>query len=229
MAKYVLIGGRSVEFLEDFSLEEKIFESLGKSHPSILFIPMASHKNYESSIQKFRKLTKQSACKIEVLKDVNDSLLEQKIQAADVIYFGGGCAEELIYIVKHSPLGGYLKKYEASDKIYMGISAGAILFCNFGMGDRYVYTTGYQTYNYQMVEGLHILDITICPHYNHEGIDCYNQEVKHFTCDGYALEDDTALLIDKTIRIYKRTPKRSVYRFTYEKSYLMEPLYEGNL
>lgn len=49
MAYYALIGGRSPEYLIDFSLEEKVFQRLGLKNPKILFFPLPL-KRIESSL-----------------------------------------------------------------------------------------------------------------------------------------------------------------------------------
>lgn len=227
MAKYVLIGGRSTEYLTDFSLEEKILNRLNLNRPSILYFPFASSRDISSSIQKFRLLTKDSLCRISFLTDLEDTAaVEQAMDAADVLYFGGGCAEELVEIVRRSCLLDILKRLENSNKVLMGISAGAILLAKSGMGDRYAYKDRDSIYNYKMVEGIGLLDITVCPHYDHPGLWCYNDAVREFKADGIALEDDTAVLIGETIEAFKRDKKKSVYYFSWKKDYLMQALYE---
>ncbi|MDE6407399.1 MAG: peptidase E, partial [Anaeroplasmataceae bacterium] len=119
-----------------------------------------------------------------------------------------------------------LEQYKDTEKLFMGISAGAILFSKFGMGDRYSYKDKGHNYNYQMVEGIGLLPITICPHYDHDGLDCYNVEVKHYPFDGYAIEDDTAILFQNSSIIFKQDQTKSVYFFDSKNNYLMSPIYE---
>ncbi|MDE5856042.1 MAG: peptidase E, partial [Anaeroplasmataceae bacterium] len=119
-----------------------------------------------------------------------------------------------------------LEDFINTDKLFMGISAGAILFSKAGMGDRYSFKDKGHIYNYQMVEGLGILPITICPHYDHDGLEIYNKEVKNYPYDGYAIEDDTAILFKKSPVIFKQDKKKSVYHFDSKDNFLMRPMYE---
>ncbi|MDE5714729.1 MAG: Type 1 glutamine amidotransferase-like domain-containing protein, partial [Anaeroplasmataceae bacterium] len=119
-----------------------------------------------------------------------------------------------------------MNQYKSTDKLYAGISAGAILFCKFGMGDQFTYKDRNHYYNYKMVEGLGFLDITICPHYDHDGLICYNDEIWNYPYDGYALEDDTAILLTGSTNIIKREKSKSVYLFSREHERRMIPLYE---
>ncbi|MDE6660543.1 MAG: Type 1 glutamine amidotransferase-like domain-containing protein [Anaeroplasmataceae bacterium] len=226
MAAYALIGGRSISHLSDFTLEEKIFSHLHLKPKQILFIPLAAYPNMEDAIRKFKALVPKSynVNYLTAFKDFADIVLD--IDNSDVIYFSGGCAEELVRLVKEYRMDEILEAYKETDKLFMGISAGAILFSKAGMGDRYSYKDRGNIYNYQMVEGLGILPITICPHYDHDGLECYNEEVKGYTFDGYAIEDDTAILIEDDIFVLKQDSKKSVYLFDSKNGYLMKPLYE---
>ncbi|MCI9652849.1 MAG: type 1 glutamine amidotransferase-like domain-containing protein [Acholeplasmatales bacterium] len=222
MADYALIGGRSPLYREDFTLEEKIFANLSLEPKQILFIPFAN-QNIEEAIQKFKALVPKKF-KVQYLTSLENA--EEAFESSDVIYFGGGNAEHLVSFVQSTIVLDLILKYKERSKLFMGISAGAILFSVAGMGDQYSYKNGMHFYNYQMVMGLDILPITICPHYDHDGLDCYNTEVKKYSLDGFALEDDTAILINSHIQVFKMNPKKSVYMFHYDENYLMHALYE---
>ena len=226
MAAYALIGGRSIPHMTDFSLEERIIKRMGFTSCKILFIPLACYPNFEEAIRKFQALVPDWYQVDVLLEYENQRKLYEQMNSADVLYFSGGCAEELVRLSKLYGIDLILKKFQSSNKLIMGISAGAILLSRYGMGDRYSYKDAYHVYNYQMVKGLGILDITICPHYDHEGLDCFNEEVKHYGLDGYALEDDTALLIQPERRIFKQDKQKSIYFFDSKKEYLMQAMYE---
>ena len=224
--KFVLIGGRSIANLNNFELENGVFKYLNISNPNILFIPQAAYKDINSSINKFNNLTKEYKGKIECLTDLDESNIDRLFNWADVIYVGGGSATNLVRIAKESPLSKYINKYKDSDKLYIGVSAGAMLVCMHAMGDEYIYTNNYHIYNYQMVDCLGLLDIVICPHYDHDGLDCFNDELKKYNYNSYALEDDTAILVDESlIKVFKMDKRKSVYLFDKENDYQMIPLY----
>lgn len=225
MAYYALIGGRSILHQKDFTIEEKIFSYLNKKPNQILFIPLATYPNMEDSIHKFKALVPKDY-NIKCLNTFDEKDMKELFSQSDVIYFSGGCAEELVRLVKEFKIDNLLKDFINTDKLFMGISAGAILFSNAGMGDRYSFKDKGHTYNYQMVEGIGILPITICPHYDHDGLECYNKEVKSYPYDGYAIEDDTAILFKDTPNVFKQENTKSVYHFDMKNDYLMSPMYE---
>lgn len=225
MAAYALIGGRDPLNLKNFSLEERIFSKLQIRPKRILFIPHAS-LDIDSAVKKFRKLLPKEYS-LAVLENLKHA--EEAFKTYDVIYFGGGSTKHLLKQVKDSGLDKLLDAYKNSDKVFIGISAGAILFTKWGCGDQYIYKTGNHTYNYQMVEGLGILSITFCPHYDHDGMECYNDFVKAYPYDGYALEDDTALLFSDDIYAFKLLKYKSIYTFSVKDKYLMLPIYEEKL
>ncbi|MCM1131360.1 MAG: peptidase E [Roseburia sp.] len=226
MAYYALIGGRSIPHLTDFTLEEKIFSYLNKKPKQILFIPLATYPNMEDAINKFNSLVPKNYI-VRCLTSYDDAkTMKNQFIQSDVIYFSGGCAEELVRLVKAFRIDTLLKDFINADKLFIGISAGAILFSKAGMGDRYSFKDKGHIYNYKMVDGLGVLPITICPHYDHDGLDCYNSEVKNYPYDGYALEDDTAILFADQPHIFKQDKKRSVYHFDCTKKYLMNAIYE---
>lgn len=159
MAYYALLGGKSIPYSKNFVLEEKIFSYLNLMPHQILFFPQAAYKDIDGAIQKFKSLVP-STYKIEVVyeEDLEEELLK-KMEASDVLYFGGGCAEELVSWMRKQNLHRLLHNFKDTKKLFMGISAGAILFASYGMGDHYSYKNAGHIYNYQMIEGLGILPI----------------------------------------------------------------------
>lgn len=224
--RFVLIGGRSINNLNNFELELKIFKHLNISNPNILFVPQAAYKDINSAIIKFKNLTKDFKGSIEYLTNLTLDNVDKMFDWADIIYFSGGSCTNLVRIVNESSLITCINKYLNSNKIYMGVSAGAMLFTKYAMGDENIYTNNYHIYNYQMVKCLGLLDIVICPHYDHDGLDCFNSELKGYGLNAYALEDDTAILVDDKIKVFKMDKRKSVYLFDKDKDYQMIPLYE---
>ncbi len=226
MAKFGLIGGKSPDHY-NFDLELKIFTCLNLHKPKILFIPYATYPNLILSIDKFKNITHNLNLEVRYLETLDENTVNELFAWADVIYFGGGDAKELVSIVKTSPILKNLLEACYSNKLFLGMSAGAILLSFAGMGDKYAYSDGVNYYNYQMVEGLGILKMTVCPHYNHNGLEKYNDEVKKYEFSSYALDDDTAILFNGNKRlVFKTNRGNSVYLFDYNNDYLMIPLYE---
>lgn len=219
--QYVLLGGKDPQNSKNFELEKKILERIGLIKPHILWIGLANRKHRNEKRKEFEEIKKIYPCSIKELVDVED---EEVMAWADVFYFCGGSADHLIKTVRGTRLEEFIKN--SSNKIMMGISAGAMLFCKAGMGDGHAYLDKGHMHQYQMVDGIGILNLSMCPHYNHDGLDCYNDVVNQYFCDGIALEDDTAVLISDCFTVFKTNMSRSVYFFDSKKDYLMVPLYE---
>ncbi len=222
MSTFVLLGGKDAQNSKNFSLEIKIWQHLGLIKPRILWVGFANFDKHVTKYEEFKSILNEYPCEIHELLDLTH--LEEQVSWADVIYFCGGHAKKLYEMVQD----GYLSHMilNLSNKIWMGISAGAMLFCKAGMGDATAYLDGGHMWHYEMVRGLGCLNFTICPHYNHDGLWCYNDEVRKYACDGIALEDDTAVVINQKIEVFKTNRRRSVYLFDSNKDYQMIPLYE---
>lgn len=229
MAIYALIGGRSTENIGQPLLEKQIFSYTNKICPKVLYLPFAA-KDRIASYEKFKMHISSLNVESECVLNFDEFDLRTKMQWADVFYFGGGCCEDLVNSVNNSIILLLLEEYRCSSKVFCGISAGAMLWCKFGMGDRNTYVNAYHVYHYSMVQCLGFLPITLCPHYNHDGLWIFNDEVKKYPFDGYALEDDTALVIlDTRIIPLKQKKNHSIYYFKKEQEYQMIPLYEETI
>lgn len=224
MKTFVLIGGKDAGLSADFSFEQKIMNKLNRKNPNILYVQIAQTSALLNKLEQFKQGFRDFPCNIDSLTSVSDLKLKEKLEWADVIYIAGGRASKLVHEIKGTFFEAFLRKDES--RIWMGISAGAILFSKAGMGDEFVYADRNYNYGYQMVDGLGILSITCCPHYNHNGLECYNQIVSSYDCDGYALEDNTALLFQDYFSVIKYQKNRSIYCFSKEKNYQMIPIYE---
>jgi len=221
MASFALIGGRSINNLYNPTLENKIFDYLKIKNRNILFFPFACPKDMDKSFEKFQKLMENNDCNIKCVYDLNN--INELIEWANILYFGGGHSEDLINFMKDFDFSNIL----LSNKLVCGISAGAIMLAKSGMGDRYVYSNNYHLYNYKMVDGLSLVPITVCPHYDHDGLNVYNDDVKLYDCCGFGLEDDTAIIVmeNKVIPV-KQDLSKSVYYFDKNNEYKLVSLYE---
>lgn len=220
--KWMLIGGKSNGEILNQRIETILLEKTGKKCPKILYFPLAS-PDEEGSFLRFKTQMQGLNCKIAVLYSAYLNTLEQKVNEADILYFGGGITQRIVEVLKN-----YVSVILNSNKIIAGFSAGANMWTVAGMGDYYSYQSNFKTYNYRMVEGFKVLNMTFCPHYQHKDLIIYNTEVKNFDCDGFALENDTAIwLEDNQVTIYKADQRRSVYWFAKKKKYQMIPLYEN--
>ncbi len=227
MVNYFLIGGKDDDLKSNY-LENVLVTLTKKINPTILYFPTASVDS-KSSISHFIHTFDNILVNIVQVRLFSQKYtfeeLDNLFLKADVIYFGGGNTQKLREKILEHKINELLIKYEDSNKIYAGISAGAIIYTREGMGDSYAYLNGLDVVNYKMVKGLNLLDIKICPHYQKKDLYIFNDETKD-TRLSIALEDDTAILIrdNKIQGVYKANLKHSVYQFSYG---VMSPLYES--
>ena len=229
MAIYALIGGKVNREKVNNRIEKTLLSLTKKENPTVLFCPYAS-SDIEKSIMKFHKMMDGLSCTILDLTYSNSDSFEALLDMADVLYIGGGMSDDLIAYFKEKKFDEILRKYDKSDKIIIGSSAGAMLLAHVSMGDKYMYMDNFHNYNYKMVFGLSILNISICPHYQNEDLIFYNDEIKEYGLLSFGIEEDTCVVIDGLkYYILKDDKKMSVYALSPKDGYKMKPLYEGEL
>lgn len=228
MAYFALIGGKTNKEILDNKIEKNLISIANKKCPTILYCPYAAINDIERSNDKFKKQMNGLDCNIiyMTLNDIDnfDSLLNQ----ADIFYVGGGHCDDLVDLFLKKNYYDILLKYIDTNKIFAGVSAGAMIWCKYGMGDKYMYHDNFHNYNYKMVKCLGLLDITICPHYQNEDLIVYNEEITHYGLNSFGIEDDVCLIINgNDYHIIKEDKRKSCYFFNKNDSLKMIPLYEG--
>lgn len=224
-----LIGGKSKDSNSNL-IERKLFAFSKKEKPTILFCPYATINKINESIAKFHKLVDGINCNIIDLNLDNVNEFDNLLKISDILYIAGGISDDLVEFFKSYKLDEILRKYIDSDKIIIGSSAGAMLFTNVSMGDKYMFSDNYHNYNYKMVNCLGLINISICPHYQNEDLIIYNDEIKKYGLPSFGIEEDTCLVIDRDkIFVLKDYKNKSLYYFDNKNNYKMIPLYEGVL
>ena len=222
-----LIGGKSKDSLEN-RIEKILFSYSKKEKPTVLFCPYATINKIDSSILKFHNLVKNINCEIIDMTLDNINNFEELLIKSDILYIAGGVSDDLVSLFRKYHLDEILKKYLNSDKIFIGSSAGAMLFTNVSMGDKYMFSDNYHNYNYKMVDCLNLINISVCPHYQNEDLVIYNDEIKKYNLPSFGIEEDTCLVIDNNdIFVIKDYQNKSIYYFDNKNHYKMIPLYEG--
>jgi len=224
MARYYLIGGKDDDLKSNF-IESQLVNLIKKEKPYMLYFSTGM-KDDLRSINHFLSTFEGLNINIKVIKLIKENVdidkLDEEFNKADIVYIGGGNTDFINKTFKNLSIDKLFFKYSDCNKVYAGISAGAIMYCNSGMGDSYSYKDHDRIYNFKMVNGLGLLDTYVCPHYQKDDLYIYNDEIKDKDI-AYALEDDTALLLDNDNKIvYKANKRHSVYQF---KKGLMESLY----
>ena len=184
MAVYYLMGGR---FQSNGLIIKDILEK--KAVKSILFVDSANRLHNEN----FARF-KAEFCFMGASYYLYDERLDAKSQFddSDLIFFNGGRTEDLM---KEAILKDF-KSLLKDDKIYVGVSAGAIMFFDSGYGDKNAYLDNRTYYGFDFTKGLNIFNYLFCPHYNKEGILSFNEEIKKYDLPGFALTDGALMKIE---------------------------------
>ncbi len=226
MVTFCLIGGKVNKEPLTNKIESHLVSLTKKERPKILYFPFAM-PNYEKSNKRFELITKGISADIHYMELNDIANFDNLLNEADILYIGGGISDDLIDLFKSRGLDKILIKYLNTDKIYAGLSAGAMLYAKASMGDKYMYSDNFHNYNYKMVEGLGLLDLGICPHYQNEDLIFYNDEIKKYNYDAFGLEEDTGIVIgDNYFYCIKEESFVSAYYFMKE-DYVMRDLKEG--
>ncbi|HEY7123865.1 MAG TPA: peptidase E [Ktedonobacterales bacterium] len=196
----VAIGGGDLGTFETLAIDQEVVRLTEKSEPRALFIPTASGDS-EDYWQNFQQVYgHRLGCKTEVLwllkETPSQEQMQEKILGADLIYVGGG--NTLRMMKRWRKLGVDALLRQAADKgtVLAGLSAGAICWCNYGHSDSMKFSNP-NRWQFIRVQGLGILDTTICPHYHSEHREAdFAQMVRKYPLHrGLALDDNTAIVV----------------------------------
>ena len=227
---FYAIGGANYEKKESLTIDLDIIKETKKTHPKLLFIPVAQNDDC-NKINIFKTYYEDLGAEIEVFytygQDFNKNELYFKIMNSDIIYFSGGLTYRLVDFAKKCNLQEMLNNAYKNGKIIVGVSAGAILMFTYGFGDKEAYQYNLETVNHQITEGLGIFNGIFCPHYQNNGLLSFHEEIKKYQLDGYALENGAALKISDDFFMVIKNKGCSAFRFNYEKNYQLEYLKEN--
>lgn len=196
----IAIGGGEIKSKTTLKIDEYIAK-LAKKHAGDkratgLFFGTASH----DSMPYFNSFRKTYTSVFDVKADValtvygemNKEHIQAKIDAADMIYAGGG---DTIFMLdkwrETGLLSSILAAYEAG-KIICGLSAGAICWFR-DMYTDYEIMRG-ESAEYVLKKGLGVLDGTMCPHFNEREKDFIEVMLKNDIKTAYGVENDAALV-----------------------------------
>lgn len=223
MAKFVLIGGgengRPGTKYETGRIDREIVD-LVPENVEKNFLFLAHGNEYECEYYEVtRKIFENLGCKCDILyksdlKDLSGS--KRKLDWANIVYVGGGNTFKMMNAWRRYGFDKVLIDAKNSDKIFCGISAGAIAFCKYGVSDSRK-TLKYD--KYIKVRGLDFFNILFCPHFDEKNdyIENIDEIIKSVKVPMIALEKGTALVIDNSeVRIIKSIDDKKVYKISHE-------------
>lgn len=213
---FYAIGGANYDKNESLMIDLDIIKETKKTNPKVLYIPRANNDD-ATKIETFVNYYEKLNTTVDVLYSVDNSLtineISNKIENADIIYLAGGITSRLYEFAVNYNLQNLLINAYKNGKIIVGVSAGAILFFDYGYGDKDAYVFNLETVNYQVTKGLGILEGIFCPHYQNGGLLSFHDEVKKFNFNGYAVENGAALKINDEGFIVVKTRGSNAFKF----------------
>lgn len=213
MAIFVLIGGGEIGRKETLKIDESIVKLTNKKIPNFLFIPTASNEA-EGYINVVKSIyTEILSCNFDWLSLENGKIeIElEKINWADIIYVGGGNTKMMIAKWKEFKVDVELKKYLNTDKIYCGLSAGSICWFEQGISDSESFENS-DVWDYSIIDGLGFIEGCNSPHYDDRvKEESFNRFVNNLNINILAIENNCAVVVDKTVGIIKSDENKNAY------------------
>ena len=174
MRTIVAIGGgengRPGTAYETGPFDREIIQAAGKDDPRFLFIGLANPyaNGYFQTMKKIYKgrygCTRADHLTREDLRDPETA--RRKIEAADIVYVGGGNTLRLMTDLRRTGTDRLLDAAYHRGAVMCGVSAGAICWCRYGNSDSRRFTSGSE--QLIRVKGLGYLPVLLCPHYDAE-------------------------------------------------------------
>ena len=226
MGKLVCIGGGEIPRIkngvslpyETKEIDEEIVKLSDKENPKLLFIGTASKDNNEYFLA-IKDIFEKLGCNVYNLNLLEDNLdtenIKNLILNTDIIYVGGGDTRFMLQLWKELGVDKLLLQAYNKGIVCSGLSAGS--YCWF-------------KYNYDLIEGLGIINAVNCVHYEEKDEIARNKfydVIKEKKLDGIALENCTALkIVDGKMNVIKSNKDRNAYKITYKDGNFIETIIE---
>lgn len=215
MGKLVCIGGGEIPRIkngiqlpyETREIDEEIVRLSEKKNPKLLFIGTASSHSQEYYLA-IKKIFEELGCIVSNLDLLEENIdmkqVQNKILDTDIIYVGGGNTRFMLEKWKELGVDKLLIQAYNKGIVCSGLSAGS--YCWF-------------KYNYDLIEGLGIINAINCVHYEQKDNVAKNKfynVVKEKGLVGIALENCVALeIIDDNMKIIKSNKEKNAYQIRY--------------
>ena len=217
--KLVAIGGGSLKELATLDIDREIVRMAGSRKPRALFVPTASSDSNDYWERFQRVYGEWFKCRCEVLwllgAAPSPGRLRRMIQAAEIIYVGGGNTLKMMRRWRRLGVDRLLAQARRRGTVLSGISAGANCWFAHGSSDSMKFYRP-DDWDFIRVSGLGFLPGTCCPHYHAEQReDSFARMIDKRGGVGIALNDCTALQIDgDRFRIFTSSSVGRAYRIS---------------
>ncbi|MBZ0303459.1 MAG: peptidase E [Anaerolineae bacterium] len=220
MGKIVAIGGGELRAGETRAIDTRIVELTGKAAPTALFIPTASGDAADYYELSFRPQYGEAlGCPTDVLFLLNHrpspGEIAAKIEAADLIYVGGGNTLRMMKLWRRLGVDALLRRAYERGTVLSGVSAGAICWFAGGHSDSRAFAAKEgAAWNYIRVRGLGLVGGLYCPHVDGENrLPKFQQFMRRFSEVGIGCDDCCALeIVDDTCRVITSRAGAKAYR-----------------
>lgn len=142
MVTIIAIGGGEIgrpgTKKEVIPIDKRIIAETGKKRPRLLFLPTASgdSSGYCAVVEKYFGGLGARVSHLRLLKDPPGAkAIDDAVRSADIIYVGGGNTKDMMRVWKRTGFDRVLRKYAKSDKVYCGVSAGAVCWFDTAWSD----------------------------------------------------------------------------------------------
>lgn len=173
MGKIFAIGGGEIGYqgapIETTAIDKEIIKTSGKKNPRLLFLPTASEDSEDYCKQIEIHFGGRLGCDVDhLLLSISPTHAEmrEKVEAADIIYVGGGDTMMMMGKWRENRLDSLLMQSYSNGTILAGLSAGAICWFKYGSSDSLKVKD--PTQPYIVVEGLGLQNGLITPHFDVE-------------------------------------------------------------
>ena len=224
MGKLVCIGGGEIPRnkngiilpYETEEIDKEIVKLSEKVNTKLLFIGTASSHS-EEYFNVIKDIYTKLGCIVSNLDIINNNfdteMLENIIFDTDIIYVGGGNTRFMLEKWRECGLDKILKQAYEKNIVLSGLNAGS--YCWF-------------KYNYDMIEGLGLIDSINCVHYDikdEESKNKFYKTIKDKNMIGYAIDNCVALeFIDNQVKVIKSNQKRNAYKVEYLNGDIIEEI-----
>jgi len=231
--KIIAIGGGGLHDPK-CSIEKQTIKLAGKKKPHVLFIPTASSDDSDY-IKAFQKVyQKKLNCSTNILLLIKDrptiKEIRKMINAADIIFVGGGNTLMMMKLWQHLGVDKMLVKACKNEKVLTGSSAGALCWFNYGHSDSWFYYK-YKKPVYVRVKCLGFVKTMLCPHFHGEKrVRDYENMIKKFRTSGIALDDYAAIeIVDNKYRIITGKKSAKAFHICYQNRKITSKIIKQNV
>lgn len=189
-------------------IDFEIMKLSTKVNPKVLFIGTASSEREDYYIS-FKNAYESLGAIVENLCVLNSNItfeeIRKKILSSDIIYVGCGKTKFMMDVWKSKGIDKCLIEAYKKDIILAGMSAGS--YCWF-------------KYNYEMIEGLDLIHMINCVHYDEKSKEKKKQfydNIKKNNLRGIAIDNDASLIFSGTdYKIVKNYENSKAYDIVFE-------------